>query len=152
MTDFSLFRMPAFCIVFFAALVVMMAYFIPFAYCTQRAELLGVDAEASAFIVSILGKPIYTQISMLGSLLTCHHYTFPGISTMVGRLGSGIVAQIPKVRIITLHNGLLLGSGLSALFVPFCTTYITMCITAVTYGLCMGMSSFGDLRLYHYRK
>lgn len=55
MLDFNLFLTPAFTIIFFAVLVVMMAYFIPFAYCSQRAELLGVGKKSS-FLVSILGK------------------------------------------------------------------------------------------------
>ena len=68
--------------------------------------------------------------------------SFPvGISTMIGRLGSGVIAQIPGVRPITLHNVLLLLSGVSVLFIPLCTTYATMCVTAFTYGACMGKSS-----------
>lgn len=57
---------------------------------------------------------------------------------MLGRLAACGFAQIPNLRSITLHNVFLFGSGLSAIFVPLCRSYVTMAIAAFCYGLFMG--------------
>ena len=67
------------------------------------------------------------------------HGYFSGISTMLGRLGACVLAQIPRLRALLLHNICLFGAGLSAVFIPLCYDYITMSITAFGYGLFMGM-------------
>ena len=58
---------------------------------------------------------------------------------MLGRLGACVLAQIPRLRALLLHNICLFGAGLSAVFIPLCNDYITMSITAFGYGLFMGM-------------
>ena len=58
---------------------------------------------------------------------------------MLGRLGACVLAQIPRLRALLLHNICLFGAGLSAVFIPLCYDYITMSITAFGYGLFMGM-------------
>lgn len=62
---------------------------------------------------------------------------------MLGRLGACLLAQIPNLRSITLHNLFLFGAGLAVIFVPLCHTYITMAVTAFMYGLCMGELTLG---------
>lgn len=57
---------------------------------------------------------------------------------MIGRLSACLLAQIPRVRALLLHNFCLFGAGLSAMFVPLCQDYLTMCVTAFGYGLFMG--------------
>lgn len=67
MLDISLFKSLSFNIIIFSILILTIAYFIPFAYCTPRAVALGVDASKAAFLLSILGKRIQTGINSSSS-------------------------------------------------------------------------------------
>ena len=42
---------------------------------------------------------------------------------MLGRLGACVLAQIPRLRALLLHNICLFGAGLSAVFIPLCYDY-----------------------------
>lgn len=56
MLDFGLFTSVAFNIIFFAILVLMLAYFIPFAFINVRAIHKGIDEGNASFLISIMGN------------------------------------------------------------------------------------------------
>jgi len=61
---------------------------------------------------------------------------------MVGRAGAGALATVPNVSILQLNNVSLLVAGLSTgLVTVLCTSYASMLVYAVVYGLSVGMSS-----------
>jgi hypothetical protein len=63
---------------------------------------------------------------------------YTGVTNIIGRLGAGFVASIPKVNSLVLHNASLLLMGFTLVGIMFCRTFTTMCIAAVFFGLGMG--------------
>jgi len=59
---------------------------------------------------------------------------------MVGRAGAGALATVPKLNILQFNNVSLVVTGLSTgLVTVLCTTYASMLVYAVVYGLSVGM-------------
>ena len=59
---------------------------------------------------------------------------------MVGRTGAGALATVPKLNILQFNNVSLVVTGLSTgLVTVLCTTYGSMLVYAVVYGLSVGM-------------
>jgi len=58
MLDLSLLKNAAFNLVTFLALVLMIAYLIPFAFTSVRAVQMGVESGKASFLISILGMRI----------------------------------------------------------------------------------------------
>lgn len=56
MLDFSLLQCGSFDLVLVLSCLVMLAYFIPFAFSSVRAETLGMESDKAAFLISVLGK------------------------------------------------------------------------------------------------
>ena len=56
MFDFSLLRSVPFDLVALLSMLIMLAYFIPFAFSSVRAETMGMEPHKAAFLISILGK------------------------------------------------------------------------------------------------
>lgn len=56
MLDFSLLKSGSFNLVAFLSMMIMLAYFIPFAFSSVRAETMGMESHKAAFLISILGK------------------------------------------------------------------------------------------------
>ena len=57
---------------------------------------------------------------------------------MFGRLGACLIAQLPRLRALTVHNICIFGAGISCTAIPFCMDYTSMAVVAFIYGLCMG--------------
>jgi len=60
---------------------------------------------------------------------------------MLGRLLSCVIAQIPNLRALLIHNIFLFLAGISCVVMPFCKTYIAMAVSAFGYGFFIGKSS-----------
>jgi len=60
---------------------------------------------------------------------------------MLGRLLSCVIAQIPNLRALLIHNIFLFLAGISCVVMPFCKTYIAMAVSAFGYGFFIGESS-----------
>lgn len=56
MLDFSLLKLPTFNLISVLGFLVMLGYFIPFAFMNVRAEIAGIDSGKAALLISILGK------------------------------------------------------------------------------------------------
>ena len=67
----------------------------------------------------------------------CTVYT--GISNMIGRAGAGALATVPQLNILHLNNISLIVTGISTGLIPvLCTSYTTMLVYAVVFGLSVG--------------
>jgi len=61
---------------------------------------------------------------------------------MVGRAGAGALATVPGLNILHLNNVSIVITGLSTgLVTVFCTSYASLLIYAVVYGLSVGRHS-----------
>ncbi|XP_067933130.1 monocarboxylate transporter 12-like [Watersipora subatra] len=113
MLDFNLLKEPSFIIFFVLSMLIMLPYFIPFAFCSVRAKQMG--ETRSEWLISILG-----------------------ISTMLGRLLSNVIALIPKIKAIYINNVFLLIAGVCCAAIPFTYSFIATAAAAFFYGLFMG--------------
>jgi len=60
---------------------------------------------------------------------------------MIGRAGAGALASLPQLNILHLNNISLLVAGIStALVTVLCTSYASMLVYAVVFGLSIGMT------------
>lgn len=113
MLDFSLLFDPAFGIVCFANILVFLGYFIPFVFLRDRAtEELNITPEKSAFLLSLIG-----------------------IANTVGRIMSGVIADMRKVDSLIINNVSLILAGIATAMSPLCKTFSTLCTYAVVFGL-----------------
>ena len=63
-------------------------------------------------------------------------WIFLGICNTAGRVLFGVVvAYVPKVSSLMLHNVCMLLASLSVLLIPLCTTYSAMVVAIAVYGL-----------------
>ncbi|CAL4062890.1 unnamed protein product, partial [Meganyctiphanes norvegica] len=111
MMDFSLMKNPAFLLIGIANLFGMLGFYTPFVYLPAAAEAKGVDKTAATFLVSIIG-----------------------ITNTVGRVLSGLIADIPCVSALWVNNICIVASGLCVFLTPFATTYGSFCTIAVFFG------------------
>lgn len=111
MMDFSLMKNPAFLLIGIANLFGMLGFYTPFVYLPAAAEAKGVDKTAATFLVSIIG-----------------------ITNTVGRVLSGLVADIPCVSALMVNNVCIVASGLCVFLTPFATTYGSFCTISVFFG------------------
>lgn len=61
-----------------------------------------------------------------------------GITNIVGRVGTGFVADLPRVNSLVLHNLSILLMGVVCVLTIFSSTFIGMCVAAMFFGLGMG--------------
>lgn len=59
---------------------------------------------------------------------------------MMGRFLFSVLASVPKIGPLKVHNVSLLGAGISCICMPFCTSFISIAISAFGYGFSMGKS------------
>jgi len=73
---------------------------------------------------------------------------------MIGRAGAGALATIPKVNILQLNNMSLVVTGLStALVTVLCTSYASLIVYAIVFGLSIGRLFYFIMTLYtQYRR
>lgn len=114
MLDFSLLLNISFFMLFLGNIFVCTGYFIPFSYIVDRAVQLNIPSSKAAFLISIMG-----------------------ITNTVGRVLCGFLADLSFVDPLKLNNAILLVSGFALLLEPLCTTYTTLVIFSLVYGLCI---------------
>ncbi|XP_064650887.1 monocarboxylate transporter 12-like [Lineus longissimus] len=114
MMDCSLFGNYAFLLICFGNVIGMAGFYVPFVYLADRAISLGIEPGQAALLLSIIG-----------------------ITNTLGRVLSGIIANIPPIKALQVNNVCLIISGIACIVSPFCTTYATLCIFAAVFGLCI---------------
>ncbi|KAK4293958.1 hypothetical protein Pmani_033383 [Petrolisthes manimaculis] len=111
MMDFSLMKNPVFLLIGVANLFGMLGFYTPFVYLPAAAQEKGVDAQSATFLISIIG-----------------------ITNTVGRVLSGILADLPWVNPLWLNNFCIVCSGLCVFLTPFAYSYTSFVILSLCFG------------------
>ncbi|GFU52572.1 monocarboxylate transporter 13 [Nephila pilipes] len=112
MLDFSLLKNNVFLLICISNIVGMIGFYVPYVYITDSSIMKGVPADKSAFLLSVIG-----------------------ITNTVGRLLFGWIADRPGVSALLVNNVSIVLTGLCVFCLPFCTTYTTIVIDCVLFGL-----------------
>lgn len=66
-----------------------------------------------------------------------YKFFFPGITNTIGRILSGVIADVTKVDALIINNVALVISAVLLFLEPLCTTYALLVLFAALYGLCV---------------
>lgn len=119
--DLSLFKNITFCLLLTSSFLSMLGFFIPVFYLPTLAKQVGMDSQASSYLVSV-----------------------SGVTNIIGRLLSGFLADRPVFGALHINNTALIVVGLATVFCPFLKDQTTLNIYSGIYGL--GIAAFVSLR------
>lgn len=114
MLDFSILKDLPFVLICIGNLFAMVGFYVPFTYLVDHAMEQNIDKTKAAFLVSVIG-----------------------ITNTVGRILSGVIADVTKVDALIINNVALVLSAVLLFLEPFCTTYPLLVLFAALYGLCV---------------
>ncbi|XP_052061332.1 monocarboxylate transporter 13-like [Mytilus californianus] len=112
MLDFSLLLNIPFLLLCIGNIFACTGFFIPFYFLVDRALILGTPNTQAAFLLSIIG-----------------------ITNTIGRLLSGMVANLKNVDALVVNNIALLIAALTLFLQPLCTVYPALVAFSVIFGL-----------------
>ncbi|CAC5388567.1 Monocarboxylate transporter 9 [Mytilus coruscus] len=112
MLDFSLLLNIPFLLLCIGNIFACTGFFIPFYFLVDRALILGTPNTQAAFLLSIIG-----------------------ITNTIGRLLSGIIANLKNVDALVVNNIALLIAALTLFLQPLCTVYPALVAFSVIFGL-----------------
>ncbi|KAK7079334.1 hypothetical protein SK128_021138 [Halocaridina rubra] len=112
MMDFSLLKNPVFLTIGIANLFGMLGFYTPFVYLPAAAQEKGIEPEYSTFLISLIG-----------------------ITNTIGRVLSGLIADIPRVNALWVNNICIILSGVCVFLTPFATTYTSFVVLSLFFGL-----------------
>ncbi|XP_033759651.1 monocarboxylate transporter 5-like [Pecten maximus] len=116
MFDFSLLKSPTMLLYGASCFLVMFGFYIPANVLPVWASDVNLSTEEGAFLISAMG-----------------------LSNTIGRVLIGYITDKPWANCLIINNtGLLIG-GLATCFVPFYTTFETLVIYAVVFGITMAV-------------
>ncbi|XP_064118472.1 uncharacterized protein LOC135223692 isoform X4 [Macrobrachium nipponense] len=111
MMDFSLLKNPVFLMIGVANLFGMLGFYTPFVYLPAAAQEKGVDPEYSTFLISLIG-----------------------ITNTVGRVLSGLIADMPCVSALWINNICIVMSGVCVFLTPLAHSYGSFIALALFFG------------------
>lgn len=114
MLDFSILKDKAYVMILVGNILAMLGFYVPFVYIPEHATNAGVDASRAAFLLSIIG-----------------------ITNTVGRVLTGILANLNKIDSLVINNVAMLVCGVATFVCPFCDDYYLLCVMAAVFGLCV---------------
>lgn len=114
MLDFSILKDVPFVLICVGNLFAMVGFYVPFTYLVDHALEQNVSKSDAAFLLSVIG-----------------------ITNTVGRILSGVLADLTKVDALIINNVALVISAVLLFLEPFCTTYPLLVLFAALYGLCV---------------
>lgn len=112
MLDFSLLKNNVFLMICISNIIGMIGFYVPYVYITDSSTMKGVSSDKAAFLLSVIG-----------------------ITNTVGRLLFGWFADRPGVSALLVNNISILLTGVCVFCLPFCSTYTTIVIDCVLFGL-----------------
>ncbi|XP_023030041.2 monocarboxylate transporter 14 isoform X1 [Leptinotarsa decemlineata] len=118
--DFSLLKDPVFMMQAISTSFTMIAFYIPFVYIIESAEIEGIEASNASFLLSLIGM----------------------VNT-AGRIVFGFIADSPKVDPFLLFNLCISLTAVSIILIPFCHNYGTYVIVSIGFGI--GASGYMSL-------
>ncbi|XP_022323778.2 monocarboxylate transporter 14-like [Crassostrea virginica] len=114
MLDFSILKDISFVLICIGNLFAMVGFYVPFIYLVDHATEQNVSKTDAAFLVSVIG-----------------------ITNTIGRILSGVIADVTKVDALIINNVALVISAVLLFLEPLCTTYALLVLFAALYGLCV---------------
>ncbi|XP_061169913.1 monocarboxylate transporter 14-like [Saccostrea echinata] len=114
MLDFSILKNVSFVLICVGNLFAMVGFYVPFTYLVDHALEQNVSKTDAAFLLSVIG-----------------------ITNTVGRILSGVLADLTKVDALIINNVALVISAVLLFLEPLCTTYPLLILFAALYGLCV---------------
>ncbi|XP_063858697.1 uncharacterized protein LOC135099926 isoform X3 [Scylla paramamosain] len=111
MMDFSLLKNPIFLLIGVANLFGMLGFYTPFVYLPSAAIEKGVDPEYATFLISLIG-----------------------ITNTIGRVLSGIIADLPCVSPLWINNICIIMSGVCVFLTPFASSYSSFVVLSLFFG------------------
>ncbi|XP_068248337.1 uncharacterized protein [Palaemon carinicauda] len=111
MMDFSLLKNPVFLMIGIANLFGMLGFYTPFVYLPAAAQEKGVDPEYSTFLISLIG-----------------------ITNTVGRVLSGLIADMPCVSALWVNNICIVMSGVCVFLTPLASSLGSFIALALFFG------------------
>nr|KAG5700448.1 hypothetical protein BaRGS_010361 [Batillaria attramentaria] len=126
MLDFTILKNKAYVMILVGNIFAMLGFYVPFVFIPERATSLGIDEGRAAFLLSIIG-----------------------ITNTVGRVMTGVLANLNKIDSLVINNVAMLVCGLATFLCPFCDNYYLLCVVAAVFGLCVGaiIDETGDINL-----
>ncbi|CAG2195436.1 Monocarboxylate transporter 14 [Mytilus edulis] len=112
MLDFSLLLNIPFLLLCIGNIFACTGFFIPFYFLVDRALILGISNTQAAFLLSIIG-----------------------ITNTIGRLLSGMIANLKSVDALVVNNIALLIASVTLFLQPLCTVYPALVAFSVIFGL-----------------
>ncbi|XP_033747170.1 monocarboxylate transporter 13-like [Pecten maximus] len=116
MFDFSLLKSPTMLLYGASCLLVMFGFFIPSNFLPVWASDVNLSTEEGAFLILAMG-----------------------VSNTITRVVIGYITDKPWANCLVINNTALLIGGLATCFVPFYTTFETLVIYAVAFGIVMAV-------------
>ncbi|KAL8616129.1 hypothetical protein ACOMHN_066616 [Nucella lapillus] len=114
MLDFSILRNKAYVLILVGNVFAMLGFYVPFVFMPEKALSHGISEAQAAYLLSIIG-----------------------ITNTVGRVLTGVLANMNKIDSLVINNIAMLLCGLATFVTPFCTHYVMLCIAAAVFGLCV---------------
>ncbi|XP_052265124.1 monocarboxylate transporter 14-like isoform X2 [Dreissena polymorpha] len=112
MLDFSLLTNAGFMFICLGNVFAMIGFYVPYVFLVDRAILLGVEQTRASLLLSVIG-----------------------ITNTIGRVLSGLLADRPWMNSLMLNNVSMLVAGVAMVLTPFCTTFPTLVLAALMFGL-----------------
>lgn len=112
MMDVSLLTNPGFMCICLGNIFAMIGFYVPYVYIVDRALLTGIDMTQASFLLSVIG-----------------------ITNTIGRVLSGIIADLRNVSSLMLNNVCMLIAGIAIFLTPFCSSYALLIVAASVFGL-----------------
>ncbi|XP_053408557.1 monocarboxylate transporter 14-like isoform X1 [Mercenaria mercenaria] len=112
MLDISLLTNAGFMCICLGNIFAMIGFYVPYVYIVDRALMAGIDKTQASFLLSVIG-----------------------ITNTVGRIISGVLADLNSVNSLMLNNVNMLIAGVCIFLTPFCNTYPLLVVAALVFGL-----------------
>ena len=71
--------------------------------------------------------------------INCFFFNNLGVMNIIGRILSGVLANMKKVNALVLNNIALFIAAVALFLQPLCTKYFLLVVFGVVFGLCVGM-------------
>lgn len=114
MLDFSILKNKAYDLILLGNIFAMLGFYVPFVFMHQKALDMGIGDAKAAILLSIIG-----------------------ITNTVGRVLTGVLANLNKIDSLVINNIAMLLCGVATFVTPFCDNYILLCFIAAVFGLCV---------------
>ncbi|KAK7488006.1 hypothetical protein BaRGS_00020751 [Batillaria attramentaria] len=112
MLDMSLLKDPGFLLICLGNVLAFLGFYVPFVYCVDFAQSMGIDSSSAAFIISVIG-----------------------ITNTVGRVMTGWLADMRRIDSLVITYVSIFICGIATAAFPFCHSYGTLCVVAAIFGL-----------------